>query len=66
MSEEDSVLGLLMQQFEAEKTELAKAVLEGAAHDYAQYKELCGRMYGLQIAQRFVLEMENRLRKQLE
>jgi hypothetical protein len=63
---EDTVLGLLTKQLETEKTELTVALLQGAAQDFPQYKELCGKVYGLTLAQRFIGEMEARLRKQTE
>ncbi len=66
MNEEESVLGLLYKQMEVEKAEIAQALIEGAAPDFAQYKELCGKVYGLALAQSFVNTMADKLRRQAE
>jgi hypothetical protein len=66
MNEEKSVLGLLIQQIETEKEVLADVLFRGTAQDFPQYKELCGKIYGLTLAQRIVTDMEERLRRQAE
>lgn len=63
---EESILGLLYKQMETEKTEVTNAIVEGAARDFAQYKELCGKIYGLALAQSFINTMADKLRKQSE
>ena len=66
MDEEESVLGLLFKQIEDEKQALAAALVSGGAKDYAEYRDMSGRVYGLAVAQARINEMVDRLRKQSE
>lgn len=61
---ENSVLGLLISQLEEEKTAVAEHLTSGAVVDFPAYKEACGRIYGLALAQRTIGEMIERLKKQ--
>ena len=64
MNEEESVLGLLHKNMQDEKENFVAVILQGAAPDYAHYKELCGKIYGLSLAQRIINETVERLQKQ--
>lgn len=66
MNEEESVLGLLHKQLEEEKAASAAALNGGSAKDYAEYRWLCGNIYGLAVAQARINEMVDRLRRQSE
>ena len=66
MTEEDGLLGLLYSQLEEEKTALTAAIVSGGAKDFAEYREMSGRVHGLARAQSRINEMVDRLRRQQE
>lgn len=66
MNEEESILGLLYKQMEDEKIAMSHSLLQGVARDFAQYRELCGKIYGISVAQSLINSMADKLRKQLE
>jgi hypothetical protein len=66
MTEEESVLGLLFKQIEEEKTAVRETLIAGGAKDHAEYRYLCGQLYGMSVAQRTINEMADRLRRQQE
>jgi hypothetical protein len=49
---------------EEEKTACAQAIISGTLKDYAEYKSVCGKISGLNIAQRIVSELRIRLKQQ--
>ena len=57
---EQQVLELLLKKLEEQRKELIESLGEGAAKDYAAYKELCGVSRGLLLAQ---LEINNLLQR---
>lgn len=62
MTEEDSVLGLLFKQLEDEKSLTGLALVTGGAKDFMEYRHMCGKIYGLSIAQAMINETADRLR----
>ena len=63
---ESDVLSLLVKQMEDEKTAMRDTLVEGAVGTFDKYREMCGRIYGISIAQRIVGEMKARLKQQDE
>lgn len=63
---ESDVLSLLVKQMEEEKSTMKDTLVEGAVGTFDKYREMCGRIYGLAIAQRIVGDMSERLRRQDE
>lgn len=61
---EDNVLALLLKQIDEIRVELARTLASGAADDYADYRELCGKVWGLSRAAVLVEEMKVRLKMQ--
>ncbi len=61
---ESDYLNLLLKQMEEEKTACAQAIISGTLKDYAEYKSVCGKIGGLNIAQRIVSELRIRLKQQ--
>lgn len=63
---ESDVLSLLVKQMEDEKTAMKDTLVEGAVGTFDKYREMCGRIYGLAIAQRIVGDMRVRLKQEDE
>ena len=57
---DDKILNLLQTKLEDQRRELVNVVSDGSAISYDHYKELCGTIRGLQIAQ---LEIGDLVRK---
>jgi len=63
---ENDVLTLLVKQMEDEKKTYTETLIDGGVGTFDKYREVCGRIYGMAIAQRIVGDMQERLRKQNE
>ena len=63
---ENEVLGLLHRQMDEEKLAMAEALVNGSAMDFPEYKRMVGVIRGLELGQRIVGEMAQRLREQDE
>jgi len=63
---ENDALNLLIKQMEDEKSTLVAMLADGGVGTIEKYREACGRIYGLSIAQRIVQEMKVRLKQQDE
>ena len=63
---ENDILPLLHKQMDTEKLQIAEALLQGGATDFAEYRHMCGVINGLERAQRVLVDMRDRLRKQEE
>jgi hypothetical protein len=57
---DDKILNVLNTKLEEQRRELVNVVSDGGAKSYDHYKELCGTIRGLQIAQ---LEIGDLVRK---
>lgn len=57
---EQKILELLLSKLEAERASLIESLGDGVAKDFAAYKELCGVIRGLLLAQS---EVNNLLQK---
>jgi len=57
---DDKILSILNTKLEEQRRELVNVVSDGGAKSYDHYKELCGTIRGLQIAQ---LEIGDLVRK---
>ena len=47
----NTVFGVLIERIEEQKTSAIQFLVEGGPKDFAQYKEVCGLLRGLQISQ---------------
>ena len=63
---ETDVLSLLVKQMDDEKLTVAESLVNGSAMDFAEYRRMCGVIRGLELGQRIVSEMMERLRRQEE
>ncbi len=63
---ENDILALLHKQMDTEKLQIAEAMVRGSATDFAEYRHMCGAINGLERAQRVLVDMQDRLRRQEE
>lgn len=63
---EKQILELLFSRLEEERKRLIEDLGEGAAKDYASYKELCGVSRGLLLAQSEINNLLQRLKDEDE
>ena len=59
---QNDALGLLHQKMQEDVNAITDALTSGGAGDYAAYTLMCGKIHGLQLAQRTVADMQHRLR----
>ena len=58
----NTVMDLLKQKLQEQEDSHVRALVEGAVADYATYRELCGKISGLQTAQREIAELQLRMK----
>lgn len=56
-----SVLGLLEENFSDRIEAIKDSVAAGSSKDYADYKEMCGLIRGLELARREVKDLSRKL-----
>lgn len=56
------ILELLNRKIEEQVKSHSEALIEGQSKDYAQYRELCGVIRGLQTAQREIGDLVRKLK----
>ena len=55
------VLEVISSQIEEQVTAIKDHLGTGQAEDYAQYRELCGKLHGLLLAQRITKDLQRNL-----
>lgn len=60
---DDQLLTLLVSKFEDRKKTLIEFLCDGAAKDYAEYKNLCGEIRGLSVAQEETKDLVRKLKE---
>jgi len=58
----NTVMDLLTRKLKELEDSHTQALAGGAVADYAAYRELCGKIAGLQTAQREVADLQQRLK----
>lgn len=56
-----TVFDVLIQDIEERRDSITRAVSEGAAKDYAEYRSMCGEIRGLSLAHSYVTDLVRRL-----
>lgn len=59
----DKTLGIIKEKINEKQAFLAKAVSEGIAKDYAEYRAMCGEIRGLSIAEGFILDLADQMER---
>lgn len=58
-----SPLGVIQREIQERKASLEKALIDGAAKDYADYRAMCGEIRGLNHAHVYVNDLVQRLER---
>ena len=59
----DKALEIIKESINEKQAFLAKAVSEGIAKDYAEYRAMCGEIRGLSIAEGFILDLADQMER---
>jgi len=59
----DKALELIKDKINEKQAFLAKAVSEGNAKDYTEYRAMCGEIRGLSIAEGFILDLADQMER---
>jgi hypothetical protein len=59
---DNQILELLNKKIEEQVKSHSEALVSGRSEDFASYRELCGKIAGLQTAQREIAELQQRLK----
>ena len=60
---DDQILALLTSKYEDRKKTLIEFLCDGAAKDFADYKNLCGEIRGLSVAQEETKDLVRKLKE---
>ena len=56
-----TVFDVLIRDIEERRDSITRAVAEGSAKDYAEYRSMCGEIRGLSLAHSYVTDLVRRL-----
>lgn len=59
----DKTLEIIKDRINEKQAQLAHAVGDGAAKDYAEYRAICGEIRGLSIAEGFILDLADQMER---
>lgn len=59
----NTVMDLLQRKLKEQEDSYSQALVGGTVADYAQYRELCGVIRGLQTAQREIADLVRKLKE---
>ena len=56
-----TVMDVLIRDIEDKRDTIARALVDGAARDYAEYRSMCGEIRGLSLAHSYVTDLVRRM-----
>lgn len=56
-----TVFDVLIRDIEEKREGLARALVDGAARDYAEYRSMCGEIRGLSLAHSYITDLVRRM-----
>jgi hypothetical protein len=56
-----TVFDVLTRDIEDKRDTVARALVDGAARDYAEYKSMCGEIRGLSVAHAYITDLVRRM-----
>jgi hypothetical protein len=59
----DKALEIIRNKINEKQAQLAHAVSDGVAKDYAEYRAMCGEIRGLSIAEGFILDLADQMER---
>lgn len=54
---------IILKEIEERREYVAKALIEGSAKEYSEYRSMCGEIKGLSIAHQAIVELVNKINK---
>ena len=60
---DDQLLALLVSKYEDRKKHLIEFLCDGGAKDFAEYKNLCGEIRGLSVAQEEIKDLVRKMKE---
>jgi hypothetical protein len=55
---------LILKEIEERREYVAKALIEGSAKEYSEYRSMCGEIRGLSLAHQTVTDLVRKLEKE--
>lgn len=59
-----TAFSVVMKEIEEHRESIARALVDGTARDYADYKSMCGEIRGLSIAHAFINDLVRKMEQQ--
>ena len=59
--EDTKTLGILRKKLRERMNDIADTVAGGGAKDFGEYRNLCGQIHGLAVAEREILDLQSAL-----
>lgn len=56
-----TVFDVVIRDIEEKRDTIARALVDGAARDYAEYRSMCGEIRGLSLAHSYVTDLVRRM-----
>lgn len=56
-----TAFSVVMKEIEEHRESIARALVDGSARDYAEYKSMCGEIRGLSLAHSFVTDLVRKM-----
>lgn len=56
-----TAFSVVMKEIEEHRESIARALIDGSARDYAEYKSMCGEIRGLSLAHSFVTDLVRKM-----
>jgi len=58
-----TVFDLVLKNIGEQRESIARALVDGSARDYAEYKSMCGEVRGLSVAHALINDLRNKLER---
>jgi hypothetical protein len=52
---------IILKNIEDQREGVARALVDGAARDYAEYKSMCGEIRGLSTAHMYIMDIKKKM-----
>lgn len=56
-----TAFSVVMKEIEEHRESIARALVDGTARDYADYKSMCGEIRGLSVAHAFINDLVRKM-----
>jgi len=56
-----TAFGVVLKDIEERRESIARALIDGAARDYSEYRSMCGEVRGLSVAHSFVTDLVRKM-----